>query len=274
LLLIGLLDGEPLQDDPLVEYATGRFNGDLYVLRRPYDGQPIPLGVHAWEGVAVSQQSLRIVYSTTNVPFWQSKANGDVDVIQTAVRYFNEPSDLVTAVIAYDDDGVPHLTESRTVLTKADVGPVFLEPQDFIGVDESELIASAYGPVGNGADLLRVAMDGSGFERVSVPGGEYYEEWEGYDPVSHRAFAEVDWDAQLFPTGADLLLYDFDDESFTVFASLGSGPMQVISGSQNPVFSTDGKWVLTNTAGFGELPGYGTGILLFDVDAMPPLPAP
>lgn len=273
LLLLGLLEGEPLVDDPLVEHSAGRFSSQLYVLRQPFDGDPVPLGEHAWEGIAVSRTSLRIVWSTTSSPFWVERANGDLDVIQTAVAYFSQPSELVTALIEYDAGGRPFLTDRRTVLTKQDVGgPVFLEPQGFVGPGEQQLLASAYGPVGNGGDLLVVAMDGSGFERVYVPGGSYYEEWEGVDPTTNRAFIEVDWDAELFPSHSDAILYDFTDQSYVVFATSERGPLRMVAGSQNPVFSEDGRAVLANATAIGELPGYGAGILLFDLGAMPPLP--
>ena len=49
--------------------------------------------------------------------------------------------------------------------------------------------------------------------------------------------------------------------------------MRSRSGSQNPVFSADGRAVLANAIAEGELPGYGAGIVLFDLGIMPELPA-
>ncbi len=276
LLLLGLLEGEALVDEPLVEHSSGRFDAELFVLQQPFNGEPIPLGEHAWEGIAVSRETLRIAWSNTNEPFWHSDENGEIDWTETALAYLREPSELVTAVISHDADGLPLLTDRRTVLANSDampVGPVFLEPQNFIGPGDERLLVSAYGPVGNGSDLLIVKMDGSGFERVYVPGGEYYEEWESVDPTSNRAFIEIDWDAQLFPSASHLVLYSFDDQSLSTFATPDGESMRVSSGAQNPVFSANGRWVLANTRANGDLPGYGAGMVLFDVQAMPPLPA-
>jgi hypothetical protein len=268
LLLLGLLDGPEPPDDPLVAYSEGMFESELYVLKKPYDGPPYPLDEPGWEGIAVSRSSMRIAWSRTRGPFWVNDENGEFQLFPSGILYLMEPSELVTGIIDYGADGAPYIEDLRVVLTKRDVGPVLLEAQDLIGENDDTLLASAYGPLQNGGDALTIDMSEGSFERLVTPFGNPYDEWEGASHDGSRAFVEIDPDAFLLPVAVDLYIYDFADRSFKQIHSVEVGPSHIAAFPHEPVFSEDGRWALTTTAGIGGWPGYGAGILIIDLEGV------
>jgi hypothetical protein len=267
LLLLGPRTGPQPPEDPLVLYDIGRFSGELWVLRKPYNESPIPLGIHAWEGIAVSRESNRIAWSNTNHPFFSS------NIFKTGWLYFFGKSQIMTGYIEYDKNGIPTIKNSETVLKKWHVGPVSLEPQNFLGKNDEKLLVSSYGPFENLSSLLILDLKTKRYNRVWDC--FTYQEWEGIRPGYSAAFVEKD-DSLFLMWGFDfveLYLYHFDEdnsdkklEQVTYFERNYKKQVYV----HDPVFSEDGSLVLMTTASASDSapssPGYGIGIVLFDYE--------
>lgn len=262
LLLLGHMEGPRPPEDPLTHYNEGQFTGELFVLKKPYDGKPIPLGAHAWEGVAVSRESLRIAWSTSHVPFFGK------NIVQTAGFYFAKQSTVQTGVIEYDGNGIPHLTNKEKLVNKWRIGPVHLEPQNFRGKDDEELLISAYGPFENLSGLLMVNRNTKKISRIKYR--PMYQEWEGIHPDYGLAFVEIDRKLFLY-FGFDcveLYLYHFEEKEFEQVGHFEAEYDKKVY-VHEPVFSDDGKLVLFTTAAQDEAPdspGYGIGIILFNYE--------
>lgn len=181
--------------------------------------------------------------------------------------YADEPSELRTGEIVYDAGGVPTIQNEALLIAKVDIGDVLLEPQDFAGANDAWLVASAYGPAQQGSDLVRVHMDGSGFDILQNPQGGYAE-FEGVSHDGAEAFVEIDPDAAFFPGLVDLYRYRFDTGEYTLFSTTTEGEMFEPAYPHEPVFSPDGRWALSTTAlgwGVDAWPGWGNGVLLWDL---------
>ncbi len=269
LLLLGPTSGPQPPLEPLVPYDVGMWTGKLFVLRKPYDKAPIPLGVHGWEGIAVSRETMEIAWSTTAVPFWVANTDGSVNLGETALAYANEPSEIQIGTIEYDTEGGARIVNARALISKEDVGPVFLEPQDFVGPGDASLLISAYGVVDGFSNRLIVDVATGEFAEPDSPRGPGYDEWEGILPGQQVAFLEF-FEPDIFDIQrAFLMIYDFDDGSYTTFVDSMDGGAPADMGPHEPVFSDDGHWVLTATHGVGGWPGYSAGILLFDMRSVP-----
>lgn len=156
------------------------------------------------------------------------------------------------------------LDDQQLVLSKSALGAVLLEAQDFIGEDDGQLLASAYGLVGGGGDAIVVDLDTGGFRATAAPTGGY-EEWEGVGRNGTVAFMEVDPDAELTPGRIDLYLYQFDTEEFVHLTSVEPGELHAPQQSHEPVFDETGNWALTTTGAYRGWPGMGAGIALWDL---------
>lgn len=263
LLLVGLTKGAPPAKNPLEAYSEGMFQSDLFVLEKPFDAAPVPLHAHAWEGVAVSRTTGRIAYGTSTEPFWVTGPNGKTDFAATVAKYEKAPSELRTAVIV-ERDGVPTLTDERVILSKAAVGAVFLEAQDFAGEKDRLLLASAYGLVGGTGDALTIDLTTGAFEVATTPTGGY-EEWEGVSADGDVAFMEIDPDAVAGPGYVDLYTYRFSTGEYERRTSVAKGPLHAVQQPHEPVFGHSGRWALTTTGATRGWPGMGAGIEVWDL---------
>ena len=259
LLLVGPSSGPQPPMEPLELYERGRFEGDMFVLKKPFNGQPVPLGVHAWEGVAVSRKSNRIAWSDTDKPFFGS------NLIETGLNYLLGRSNLWVGELVYDRSGKPSLVNRRIVKRK--FGLVFYEPQDFRGHWDQELLYSAYGPGAEGSSDTYVY---NFFWNWSWKKPWYswgYNEWEGVSPDFKRAFIERDPEATEFsgPGHIDAWLWDFASGKPIPFAQFRRADNFSLG---NAVFSPDGRYVLMSAdASLGDAPdapGYSVGIALID----------
>ncbi len=266
LLLLGPEEGPQPPEDPLILYDKGQFTGELWVLKKPYDGMPIPLGVYAWEGIAVSRETNRIAWSDTFFPFYES------NIFATGWSYFFKRSNIMTGLIEYDKHGVPSISHPETLLAKWRVGPVSLEPQNFRGKNDEELLLSSYGPFENLSSLLSLDMKTKRYSRVWDC--FTYREWEGVNPDYTSAFVEINTSHALLFSGLDfveLYLYHFnqaDPEKRLEQITFFERDHHKSIGLHEPAFSEDGKQalmtVLSATDPAPSTPGYGFGIVLFD----------
>jgi len=263
LLLHGPHSNPQPPSDPLVIYEKGRFNGYMSILKAPYDGVPIPLNVHAWEGIAVSRESDLIAWSDTDKPFFGA------NIIETALNYILGHSNLWTGVLVYDDNGIPAITQRKRILCKqcrwGDF--TFYEPQDFKGTEDQKLLFSAYGPTAEGSSDMFVYnfKKGKAVKKPADPLG--YNEWEGIHPQYDRAFYERDPDASNFsgPEHIDSWIWNFSTKSPQAFSRFRREDGFSIG---NAVFSPDGRWVLMSAdsplGNESNTPGYSVGIVLID----------
>ncbi len=263
LLLLGPKEGKQPPKEPLVHYNIGQFTGELFILKTPYDGLPIPLGVAAWEGIAVSRESNRIAWSDSNVPFF-----GD-NIFETAGFYFNKHSNVWTGIIEYDTNGIPRITKKVKLLDKEQVGSVLFEPQNFHGKHDEGLLVSAYGPFENLSGLLFLNTITKTFRRINDR--FFYQEWEGIHPSYTVSFVELN--KCRFPQfGIDfveLYLYYFNEDKFEQIGFFKRDYNKRVF-VHEPVFSKNGKFALMTTASSTDSsetsPGYGIGIVLFNYE--------
>lgn len=275
LLLVGPVSGPQPPDDPLVIYDKGQFSGSMWVFESPFDRPPYLLKmkttsgrmtpIPAWEGIAVSKESNRIAWSDTQTPFFGGA------IIQTGWNYFFKRSNLWIGEFVHRP-GASYMDEPRKIVSKYTIGPVFLEPQNFIGRDDKYVSFSAYGPSSSGSGntfLYDVKED----RVIRTYTGKGYEEWEGVAPDYQKSFVENEAGASRFigPKAVELYLHDFATHQTTRF-SFFQDDHQREDGFylHEPVFSPDGTHALFATGGGGgweiNSPGYGIGIVLLDVE--------
>ena len=287
LLLVGPESGPQPPEDPLVIYDKGQFTGSLWVFEAPFDQPPYLLkrkvtesvsflwwqrettrmeNIPAWEGVAVSRESNLIVWSNTQTPFYGE------NIIETGFNYIFKPSSLWTGTFVHRP-GSSYMESTRKIVSKCEIGSVFLEPQNFIGEDDTYVSFTAYGPTssGSGNSWLYDFKNGCIIREYTGPG---YDEWEGVAPDYQKSFVEIDEDASAFegPVSVELHLYDFSKKTSTRFTYF-HGDHQRADGFSvhEPVFSPSGRYALFATLGGGgwefNSPGYSIGIVLLDVEA-------
>lgn len=282
LLLLGPNGGEQPPSDPLVMYDEGQFTGDLWILEAPFDGSPYPLqreittrflwwentkmvNVHAWEGISVSTESNQIAWSDTNVPFFGS------GIIETGLNYFTKKSNLWLGEINYNPEGIVILENAHKIVFKSQIGSVFLEPQNFKGFHDEQILFTAYGPTAVGSsDTYIYDIQKSKASRQQITHG--YVEWEGIAPDYSKAFVEVDTKATRIsgPDGVKLHMFDFATSTLTPFIAFAEPEINDYFYAGEPVFSPDGSQILMMTgAKMGKEfngPGYGIGLILVDVE--------
>ncbi len=282
LLLLGPTEGDQPPEDALTMYDEGQFNGDLWIFEAPFDGIPYPLqkevtkqflwwtttemvNVSAWEGIAVSQESNRIVWSDTNARFFGA------NIIETGLNYFGKQSNLWHGEIEYGEDGKALLKNATKIVRKSQVGLVFLEPQNFKGQNDEELLFEAYGPTSEGSsDTYIYNFAQQAFRREFTSKG--YDEWEGIAPDYKTGFVEVDAKATRLtgPTKVKLHLYDFETKKLAPFIEFSEPSINEYYYVHEPVFSPDGSRVLMTTGSTlgNEFngPGYGIGMVIVELD--------
>jgi len=282
LLLMGPSSGPQPPLDPMEMYDKGQFTGDLWVLEAPFTGTPYPLqrevtkhvwwwtettmvNIHAWEGVAVSQETNQIVWSDTNVPFYAT------NIIETGINYFTKRSNLWLGEINYNTEGRAVLENAHEIVKKTQIGGVYLEPQNFKGYQDEQVLFTTYGPTseGSGDTYIYDIQEDKIIRQFTAYG---YDEWEGIAPDYSKAFVEVDSEATRFtgPVKVKLNLFDFVTSTLTPFVEFADPSINEYFYVHEPVFSPDGTRVLMTTGGLqgNEFngPGYGIGLVLVDLE--------
>ena len=263
LLLVGLLEGQlpsSLTVSPYVPYVVGRFNGNMFLLKVPYDEAPYPFNVHAWEGVAVSRQTDRIAWSDTSVSFFGA------NLFISLIYYLFYPSNLWTGVIVYDENGEPSLTEQKIIHSKGWFDFVFNEPQDFRGDNDEELLFSKYGPCAEGSSDMWIYDLTENRNYNAVPKETLaYNEWEGISPGYDEALFERDPNATRFsgPSLIDMYVWNFASQQSQIYTQFRRSDGLCFT---NAVFSPNGRWVLMGAKPGKITPGFTVGIVLIDFE--------
>ena len=226
-------------------------------MRAPFLLPPVPLHTPCWEGIAVSKQtgSTRIAWAESEINF------NDPDVF---VQAANGRSQIFTGAIAYLA-GVPMLVDRKLAVDRYDVGAdAIVEPQDFRGAGDEELVFSAY--FHRGGEVLGVRLSGPD-ERtiVDYSRSPWYEEPEGILPGGSSILVERDLAVVLFPGELDIWRLTLD----------GSGAFQRLThfnryagyGATNPVVSPDGTRFAFQLGVEEGAIGEGAGLLIFDLAA-------
>ena len=225
----------------------------LSVMPATGDLKPIPLGVLAAEGPAVSRKKMRIA--------WTHRDKQDPKLGKNHARHF--VGDLVY------EDGQPKLANQRVVFDSHQLpfhlGDASLETQDFAGADERLLIFSVYQieDVHN-TDTYAVDTVTGEFQNLTRSPG-YYDEAEGVFPDGlHTCVEHAPSEKSAWPL-CDIYKLKLD----------GSGEMQRLTyfsefrgfkGTQG-VVSDDGKKLCFQIGKSGDEAGVGYGFFVMDLEA-------
>ncbi len=249
LLLCGPTSGPaPSPEQP----EAGRFTGVMSVLRAPFDGEPEPLGMPCWEGMATSSSTMRIAWNRSDIDYT------DEDL---ADRVLNGITEIWTGEVR-DVDGVAAIVGARKVLDRdtLDILSV-LEVQGFRPPDDEELVFTAYAY--QGGEVF--GLDLSTGEVRNHSNSSAYEEAEGMDPSGESILVERDLEYDDFTPGAlDIWRLRFDDGSFERVTTFNRWAPYYAS---NPSVSPDGSTLAFQLSVDGEVEGRGAGILLMDLAA-------
>jgi hypothetical protein len=254
LLLCGPTSGPtPSPERP----EAGRFTGVMSVLRAPFDGEPQPLGVGCWEGMAPARHSMRVAWNRSDIDYTDPDL-GD--------RVVNGVSEIWTGVVRYRQ-GRAYLSNVDRAVERNAVSPsAVLEAQGFRGPDEKELIFTAYAH--RGGEVMGLELSGK-----DVPDGSatnysnsaVYEEVEGVAPDGRSVLVERDLESTAIPGALDIWRLPLDGsgafERLTFFNRYRGGYY-----ASNPTFSPDGKTIAFQLSIDGPVEGAGQGILLFDLE--------
>ena len=214
--------------------------GEMFVLQRPFDRPPIPLGVEVDEGPAVARNSLQIGWT------------------------HGSQSEISVGEIEYDS-GVPKLVNTRKVLDVADfpVEPAILETQNFVPPENRKITVSGYKlGGGNNTDTFLLDLDTTELTNITNSPSSY-DEPEGIFPdgrftlVEHGSSEKSAWPL------IDLYKLSLD----------GSGELQRLTHftdgpgwkASQGVVSDDGRSMLFQIGKSGDEAGRGYGVFLYDL---------
>jgi len=248
LLLCGPTSGpSPSPEHP----EAGRFTGVMSVLRSPFDGQPEPLGMPCWEGMATSSTTMRIAWNRSDIDYT------DDDL---ADRVLNGITEIWTGEVR-DVDGAYAVVGARKVLDRDTLGILsVLEVQDFRPPDDRELIFTAYAY--QGGEVM--GMDLTTGEVRNLSNSTAYEEAEGMDPSGDSVLVERDLVyEELTPGALDIWRLHVDDGSYERLTTFNRWAPFYAS---NPSISPDGSTLAFQLSIDGEVEGRGDGILLMDLE--------
>ena len=247
LLLCGPLSGpEPSAEQP----EAGRFTGVMFLLRAPFDGEPEPLGVSCWEGMATSSSTMRVAWNRSDIDYT------DDDL---ADRVINGITEIWTGEVR-DVDGVAAIVGARKVLDRDTLGFLsVLEVQDFRPPDDEELLFTTY--AFQGGEVF--GLDLTTGEVRNHSNSSAYEEVEGVDPSGDSVLVERDLVyEELTPGALDIWRLGLDDGAWERMTTFNRWAPYYAS---NPSISPDGSTLAFQLSIDGEVEGRGDGILLMDL---------
>lgn len=226
---------------------AGRFTAVMFVLRAPFDGQPEPLGIPCWEGVAASSSSMRIAWNRSDIDYT------DTDL---ADRVINGITEVWTGEVV-DVDGRAAVVGARPVLDRDSFGSLAVfEAQGFRPPDDDELIVTAYAY--QGGEVLGIDLTTGEVRNYS--NSSAYEEAEGLDPSGDSVLVERDLEYDgLEPGALDIWRLSLDDGSWERLTTFNRWAPYYAS---NPAVSPDGTEVAFQLSIDGDVEGQGDGILI------------
>lgn len=229
-------------DDPM---PSRHDLAELWVLDKSLSKPPVPLGQKCSEGPAVSRRRLKIAYTIDHGDYPALLKEGQTQVWTADLEYQN---------------GNPILTNKTLVLDNTTLSfKTGLECQNFRPPQEDELIFSAYGY--QGTEVMGVhLMTGEITNYSNAP--DQYDEPEGIFPDGQYTLVECDKHNHKGVQHIDIYKLKLD----------GSGEYQRLTffndtpgyKSSNPVVSDDGRYMAFQMAKFGDIAGFGRGILIYD----------
>lgn len=240
-----LLSG-PIEFDPSHPGAA-RTHSWLFVLKPGTGARPHPLGVKAAEGPVPSRKRMHIAWSYRASQFPSEMPRGSSQIHEADLVYV---------------DGVPKLVNQRKILDSRDLPfRATLEPQNYRGLEERELIFSAYDY--QDTDVFGVDLASGELKNYSNAPG-IYDEPEGIFPSGDHTTVESDLH--------DPAAQGFDRADIYRLALDGSGRMERLTyfadvptyRASNPVISDDGRYMAFQMGRSGVAAGTGYGILLYD----------
>ncbi len=222
-------------------------DNELWYLSKAPGSKPIKLGQKMSEGAAVSKKSLKIAFS---------------QVQAQAPELAPGASQLITAELDLSES-TPKLVNRKKVHESKDRSCV-LEAQDFYDND-TRMIFTCYEP-GDMASVMGIDLQTGQVTRFSGPPGTYNEP-EGIFPDGEYTCVESDrqcdwlggkrgsgnidvWRLKLDGTGKDFV-------RLTNFNDYEGGK------ASNPVVSTDGRFMVFQSARTTDPAGVGYGLLLY-----------
>jgi len=245
-----LLSGAP-EFDARNPWRSRNETAELWLLQKPFDRPPVPLGTRCTEGPAVSRRSMRIAWTIDHGDYPDRLPEG---VSQMWVGEIDLGGDK------------PRLANQRMVLDSRSLPfRCNLETQDFRPPDEKELTFSGYGY--QGTEVMGVDLETGKVTNYSNAPGQY-DEPEGIFPDGRSSLVECDRHSKKGSGHVDIYRLRLD----------GSGNLERLTffndrpayKSSNPSVSPDGNTIAFQEARSNEPAGVGHGILLLSLDAAPP----
>jgi hypothetical protein len=248
LVLCGPAERDVASSDP----EEGRFDGVLWVLRRPFDGAPAPLGEPCWEGIAAAHHDTRIAWVRSRIDY------GAWDFLWQALFGVSE---IWVGEIRYED-GVPKLVDRRRVLARDAISRFcVLEVQDFRPPAEDELLFTAFNH--RGGEVMGVHLaTGEVHNHSRSP---WFDEADGVFPDGRSTVVVRELDRVLIPRHVDLWRLTLDGRA--QWRRLTWLTRYRGHGASNAAVGPDGRRIVFQLRRTDAPPGNGTALLLLDLDA-------
>jgi len=249
LVLCGPAERDVASSDP----EEGRFDGVLWVLRRPFDGVPVPLGEPCWEGIAAARHGSRIAWVSSSI---------DYTAWDFVLQALFGASELWVGEIRYED-GTPKLVERRRVLERDDISRFcVLEVQDFRPPTEDELLFTAFNH--RGGEVMGVHLETGEIRNYSQ--SPWFDEADGVFPDGRSTVVVRELDRVFIPRDVDLWRLTLDGKAqwqrFTWFTRYRG------YGASNSAVSPDGRRIVFQLRGAEAPPGNGMALLLLDLEVV------
>ena len=228
---------------------------ELWVLDKSLTKPPVRLGVHCFEGPAVSRKNLRIAWTTEYRQYPDTYAERECRIHVGDIVYQN---------------GSPKLVNRRLVLSNITNAffdkPTSIETQNFIGPDETHITMSVYGA----GTVSIVNLKTGKIRRISaIP--RHHNEPEGIYPDGKHTLVEssrqfIGEKLRNPVQYIDIWKLSLDGnehwERITHFTDYKGYK------SSNPVVSDDGRFIAFQMAKLGDPAGVGRGLFLLDIKAL------
>ncbi len=243
-----LLCGPKFKDTSSDDPEEGRFDGVLWVLKKPFDQPAVLIDEPCWEGPTVSRSTMKIAWTKSDVN-WNdfSTLDGYSEIWMGEIEYIDE---------------VPTLVNKVQLLNRQDSGLLFFETQNFRPPNDDELIFSLYA-FQNGEVM---GLDLNTGEIRNYSNSNFYEEVEGIFPDGQFTAVERDQRLVAIPEIIDIWKLSLDGNSdfkrLTFFSDYEG------FGANNPVVRDDARYMAFQMKDASvEIHGAGLGLFLFDLEA-------